>query len=324
MSEEIVTEAIEPNPAAPAPARGGVVARLQGWLLGNPVTLKELRGRMRGRRAYILITAYTAVLALAMILVYFATANATSPNNLDSLRTVGKALFASVFILQLLAVCFIAPALSAGAIATERERQTYELLRTTLLSAPRLVRGKFTSGLFFLLLLLLVGLPLQSVAYLFGGVTLEELLVGILVLVVTAIAFLAIGLFFSSLARRTLVATVLAYGASLLLVFGLPLLILVITLMQNNLFTGFSTSSGYQAAFLMVLMWIVICINPLAAAIGSEVVLMENDSLWSMTQTFTGVSLTLPSPWYVYSIVYILLSLLLLWLTVRRVSHPDR
>jgi hypothetical protein len=167
----------------------------------------------------------------------------------------------------------------------------------------------------FLLLLLLVGLPLQSVAYLFGGVVLDELLIGLLLLVVTAVAFLAIGLFYSSLSRRTLVATVLSYGTSLLLVFGLPLLILVFSILQSNL-------SG-RVSSPMILLWIVICFNPLAAAIGSEVVLLENDSLWYMSQSYNGVNFYFPSPWYVYSIVYILLSLLLLWLAVRRVSRPE-
>lgn len=336
MREDPVSEALDITPAAPpaaaepaGPPAGtpagtpGPLARLQGWVLGNPVAFKELRGRMRGRRAYILITAYTAVLALGMVLVYFASANPTNPNNLDTLRTVGKALFTSVYVLQLLAVCFIAPALSAGAIAAERERQTYELLRTTLLSPGKLVRGKFASGLLFLLLLLLVGLPLQSVAYLFGGVVLEELLIGLLLLVVTAVAFLAIGLFYSSLSRRTLVATVLSYGTSLLLVFGLPLLILVFSILQSNLNSRLGAMGGFDQAFLMILLWIVVCFNPLAAAIGSEVVLMENDSLWYMSQSYNGVNFYFPSPWYVYTIVYLLLSLLLLWLAVRRVSRPE-
>lgn len=314
-----------PPEASPPGLFSRLLARLQGWVLANPVAFKELRGRMRGRRAYILITIYTGLLSLAMVLMYLATGSGSSPNNTSNIQVVGKVLFAAVFWLQLLAVCFVAPALAAGAIAAERERQTYELLRTTLLSARKLVLGKFASGFLFLLLLLLVGLPLQSVAYLFGGVAVEELLIGILLLVVTAAAFLAIGLLISSLSRRTLVATVLTYGATLLLVFGLPMVMFVVALFQSGIGSNFGQLSGYQEAALMILLWIAMVFNPPAAAIGSEVILLENDSLWYLRQSLSnGVVLYLPSPWYVYVIIYTLLSLFLLWLAVRRVSRVDR
>ena len=324
MSAEQLDAALPP-PASRPGWLSRLAARLQGWVLANPVAFKELRGRMRGRRAYILITIYTGLLSLAMILMYLATGGGTSPNNTNNIQLIGKALFAAVFFLQLLAVCFVAPSLAAGAIAAEREHQTYELLRATLLSARQLVLGKFASGFLFLLLLLLVGLPLQSVAYLFGGVALEELLIGVLLLVVTAAALLSIGLLFSSLSRRTLVASVLSYGVTLLLVFGLPLLMFMVGLFQSGIGGSFNQLTGYQEAMLMSVLWILICLNPPAAAVGSEVILLENDSLWVMRQTFSnGVALTLPSPWYVYALIYTLLSLFLLWLAVRRVNRLDR
>jgi len=313
--------------ASASDARPGLLQRLQAWLLANPVAFKELRGRMRGRRAYILITVYTAVLSLAMLLVYFVTNSASTPNNLNSIQLVGKSLFGVVFWLQLLVMCFVAPALAAGAIASERERQTYELLRTTLLSARALVLGKFASGMLFLLLLLLVGLPLQSMAYLFGGVTLEELLVGTLLLIVTAAAFLAVGIFFSSLSGRTLISTVLSYGVSLLLVFGLPMLLFLLLLLQQNLIsgTGLSNMNVFQETMLMLLLWSGMSINPLATAVGSEVILLQESSLWSVSISLSSAgSISLPSPWIPYTILYTLLSLFLLWLAVRRVSRLDR
>jgi ABC-2 type transport system permease protein len=310
-----------------AEVRPGLLQRLQAWLLANPVAYKELRGRMRGRRAYILITVYTAVLSLAMLLVYFVTNSSSTPNNYNSIQLVGKALFGAVFWLQLLVMCFVAPALAAGAIASERERQTYELLRTTLLSARALVLGKFASGMLFLLLLLLVGLPLQSMAYLFGGVTLEELLVGTLLLIVTAAAFLAVGIFFSSLSGRTLISTVLSYGVSLLLVFGLPMLLFLLLLLQQNLIsgTGLSNMNVFQETMLLLLLWSGMSLNPLATAVGSEVILLQENSLWSVSVSLSSSgSLSLPSPWIPYTILYTLLSLFLLWLAVRKVSRMDR
>ena len=44
-----------------------------------------------------------------------------------------------------------------------------------------------------------------------------------------------------------------------------------------------------------------------------------------MTMTLSnGTSVTYPSPWITYTFVYLLLSLVLIWLSVRAVKRVDR
>jgi ABC-type transport system involved in multi-copper enzyme maturation permease subunit len=163
----------------------------------NPIVLKELRARMRGRQASILLTAYLGVLALLVILVYLVFRSSSSATgSANDLRMLGKTIFGLIVGVEFLAVCFIAPGLTAGAISGERERQTLDLLRTTLLTARGLVFGKFFAALSFLVLLLFTALPVQSLAFLFGGVAVEEVLVGALLLFVTAMTFCAAGMVF--------------------------------------------------------------------------------------------------------------------------------
>ena len=47
-----------------------------------------------------------------------------------------------IVFLQSFVVLFVGPSITAGAIAEEKERRTYAILRTTALSAPSLVRTK--------------------------------------------------------------------------------------------------------------------------------------------------------------------------------------
>src|ERR1043165_281060 len=105
-------------------------------LMDNPVILKELRGRMRGRQAFILLTVYLGLISLFIILIYNLL-NLSSSITWDpsARQNAGKAIFGTVVLLELLLLSFIAPGLTAGAITSERERQTFEILRTTLLSA---------------------------------------------------------------------------------------------------------------------------------------------------------------------------------------------
>ena len=130
--------------------------------------------------------------------------------------------------LQLLITCFTSSSAAVGAISSERERQTFELLRTTLLPARSLVLGKLWAAVLFNLLIILSAIPIASLSFFFGGVTFEEIFIASVVLIVTAIAFSTIGLFFSSLMRRTSQATAVSTVVTLVLTFGVPIFMFIV------------------------------------------------------------------------------------------------
>ena len=131
-------------------------------LLQNPVTVKELRSRMRGRRAYAILTTYLLLMSGLVLLVYVAFASSVGNPFGPSSRQAGKAIFAAVLGVQMFLVIFVGPAFTAAAISGEKERQTYDLLRTTLLSARSLVTGKLFSALAYVFLLIIASIPLQQ------------------------------------------------------------------------------------------------------------------------------------------------------------------
>jgi len=313
---------VEPTP------HNRLLSPTSSWLNRNPLVIKELRSRMRGRKAFITLTGYVLIICAVVSIIYGVFLSSSSPiNSVNDQQIFGKVLFGGVVWLELLSVCFMAPALTAGGISSEREHQTYDILRTTLLSPGALVMGKFLSGLMFLLLLLLCALPLQSLAFLFGGVALDEFLISILVLIVTAITFCAVGIFFSSFVSRTLISTVMAYGFAILLVFGLPMLIIVALSIGSAVFTGFNglNLTTFQQAMLVVLGWIIIASNPMATAVATEVILLQEQSAFVYNLPLNnGFSLPLPSPWIPYIILYLLLSLVLLLLSTRMVRRSER
>ena len=299
-------------------------------LTQNPVVLKELRSRMRGGRAFFLITLYVIMLSLGVSLIYFGFRAANSNNFTSNInQSLGKATFGMIVGLELMMVCFIAPALTAGAISTERERQTFDLLRTTLLPARSLVTGKLTSALFFLVLLLVVGLPLQSMAYLFGGVALEEVIISFLMLIVTAGAFSAIGLYISSRMKSTLPSTVVSYIATILIVFGIPIIIYISLITFASLLLDSGNLSNFQQTLVEVILlsvgWVFVSVNPLAAAIGSELMLIEEQNVFFMKIPLTsGTQFPLVAPWIGFVLFYLLLSLLLVFLSIRHVKRVEQ
>jgi ABC-2 type transport system permease protein len=297
---------------------------LWAWLRHNPVTLKELRSRMRGKRAFAVITVYVLLMSLFTVLLYAIYAGSAQTSLSTTGGVLGKLIFGGVLSIELFLVSFIAPAFTAGSISGERERRTYYLLRTTLLPANDLVIGKMVSALAFILLLLVVAIPLQSLAFLMGGVSISEVLLSIELLAITALGYSAVGIFFSATTRRTLTASVLTYAVALMMTIALPMVALTFfSFVAVWLFSGLVNQPTLEAIALIGF-GLIACTNPLATAVLTDIVLQQKGTLFIFTQTLSnGVSVPLPSPWIVFTIIYVLLAVLLVRLSVANVRRVD-
>ena len=288
-------------------------------LAHNPVTMKELRGRMRGRKAFIILTFHLSILSLIMTLIYFGFVSASRNPYGPEPQVAGKAVFSAVVIIQAIMVLFIGPAATAGAISGEKERQTYDILRTTLLTAEEFVSGKLLSALSYVFLLVIAAIPLQSIAFLLGGIALSEVIISQLVITVSAIAYALMGLFASSLLRSTLAASVATYGTAIFLTIGVPGLMLLIALFLDALSFG-----GSRWLFEMIMVYtlvFLVSLNLPATLIMSEIVLLEESSLWGFTNSAGGYSYWIFSPWYMNLLIFALLAFILYKVTVRRVRR---
>lgn len=295
----------------------------------NPVLVREVRTRMRGSRAFIALTVHLAVLSVSVLGLYLLfQASALTRTSPEERRLFGKALFGLVIGLELLVVSFNAPSLSASAISGERERQTYDLLRVTLLSPYALVLGKYASGLIFVLLLLFTSVPVQAPAFLLGGVTAEEIVIATLVLLVTAMTLCAAGIFASSLFQRTLISTVASYGFSALVIFGLPLLYVVVLLLvvDMNLPTqNPGTNTAVLEAILYTAGWLFLALTPTAAMVATEVILMDQHQVFLVSISLSDQSqIQLFSPWIPFIFLYLLMTVGFLWGSVRLVRRKER
>lgn len=292
-------------------------------ILDNPVIAKELKGRMRGGRSFTLLSVYLALISFFIVLIYLflSVDGSLSTGSLEYLQIVGKMIFSTVILLELLMIGFIGPALTSGAISSERERQTFDLLRTSLLSGRALVFGKLSSAVVFLLLLILTAIPVESLAFFLGGVGMAEMVISTLMLVVTAIFYCTLGLFFSSFSKRTLTATVSSYASILLSFIILIFLLFFVAIFESSSILGATIAEDITGVFL----WFLFSTNPFFAATVSEVILVDNQSLFMTTNGFFGnSSIPLPSPWIFYTLFHAALTILLILLSIYFVNRPDR
>lgn len=304
------------------------VALFRGALRTNPVAFKELRERMRGGRAFAVLTVYLLLMSAFAVLLFLANAPFSRGSATSVTGDLGRTVFAGVVGLELLLIMFIAPAFTAGAVTGERERQTYDLLKITLLPRATFLIGKLESALGFIVLLLLAALPLQSIAFLFGGVSEVELFVSFVVLIVTAIAFGAVGIFFSTLTDRTVTASVRSYATALIVLVGAP----VLSAFFGGPFAGAYTGSGtgFSGSPVVEAFWIYVgaiiaSLNPFTASAASQTLLLNQGrtGLWSATLSSTGGTIPLVSPWISYSVIALAVAVVLIAVSVHRIRQVE-
>jgi ABC-type transport system involved in multi-copper enzyme maturation, permease component len=187
------------------------------------VGVKELRGRMRGRRAFVILTIYLLLLGgFAWMVELIMERNASSGFGTATYAgaSIGQGIFAALLMLETLQVAFLAPSATAGAISLEREKQTLELLVVTPISSIAIVLGKLLSALVYVWLLIAASIPLTAVVFVYGGVAPDDVLRGYIVLIVTALGLGSFGLFCSSLVKRTQAATAITIFGVLVTTIG--------------------------------------------------------------------------------------------------------
>lgn len=282
----------------------------------NPILIKDLRSRMRGARAYILLTIYLIILAGVTLLLYVAVAGSTG-SDLNAGRQIGRALFFTIATVALIEVCLITPVLTSGSIAGEKERQTYDLLVASLLTPWQIVWGKLASALAFALLLIVAVVPVMSLAFLFGGVGLTEVLIAIVGLVTTAILYATIGLFWSALMQSSLGATSFAIGTVIVILLGIPFLIVIVTLILG----ASAPSSLLDSRWFIYISRLFTALHPFIALGTTATQLSNGESPFFEVVRTGATNVVVPSPWLLYAILSLIATVILIVSSVRLI-HP--
>lgn len=190
----------------------------------NPILVREARTRMRGFRPYLILTVFLLLLILSAFGIYQYMVFQARTGMVVLSSHIGQALFKGLAFTEMLFIVLVAPILTSGAISSERERLTYDMLLATPLKPGQLLAGKLIGALSYLLLLIVASIPVFSTVLIFGGIEVRTLIWVVLLLGSAALFFGTIGLFCSSLFGRTTPATIASYTLALILC-GVPLLV---------------------------------------------------------------------------------------------------
>jgi ABC-type transport system involved in multi-copper enzyme maturation permease subunit len=257
------------------------------------VLVRDLRTRMRGARAYVLLAVYLSIIAVVLACVYYGkqeTSRGGSGVSMSPGRDLSRAFYTGLFVTQAGIVVLFVPAFTAGALTIEHEQQTFDMLVVTRLTPSTVVWGRLASSVSFTLLLLLTALPLVSVCFLLGGVAPLEVLSSYLALMFCAFVVGSMGILSSTLVTRTVPATILTFT-------------FVFVYLVGTLIAGIPSAAPMGATVTPF-----VCLNPfLAIFYGSDYV------------GFFAYSTSVPA-WLTGAAVGIVGSLLLLTMAVDRLG----
>jgi ABC-type transport system involved in multi-copper enzyme maturation permease subunit len=222
-------------------------ARVAGLLerAFNPIMLKELRASLRGLRFFI---SHLVILCLfaAGLLIAFIAMIPTRPGGYDDPgdpSLVGRRVYLITQFLQLAVAFLVVPGLAATSISSERESLTHDLLLTTTMTARQIVWGKFTAAMTQAFTIFISMVPLVSLCFLFGGVTVYQILANYAFLFALSIVMIAYALSMSASSRTTQRAVGSVYGLTLL--GGGVIWLLLAWLWDSRMMYGFGVAYGF-------------------------------------------------------------------------------
>lgn len=184
------------------------------------ITKKEIKSYFTSPIAYVAITVFLVLVGFFFysLIWWFNSQSMQLSRNpayfqqLNINQMVYSPLFHNISIILLLML----PLLTMRLFSEEKKIGTDELLYTSPISINQIILGKYLASLFVLAVMLLLTGILSVFTFAYGNPELAPLLSGYLGLFLMGAAFIAVGIFFSSLTENQIVSAILTFGALLL------------------------------------------------------------------------------------------------------------
>ncbi len=188
-------------------------------IINNPIILRELVAQLRKKQSFFYLFLFVGAGILSFLGFWNSFLNYKSIYSRDFTREflIGLTLIQGVILL------LIAPLLSATAFCLEKERETWDLLRTSPINLASILLGKFISSILFVWIIMLSMIPVFSLIMPFGGVSPAEITAIFCVFTEGIIIATLIGLYCSIRWKKTIQAISFSYIFCFIYFLALPI-----------------------------------------------------------------------------------------------------
>jgi ABC-type transport system involved in multi-copper enzyme maturation permease subunit len=276
--------------------------------LNNPVLIREMRARVKGKRSFVVHLLFITFFLLVFLPLYYFVLKSETPWSENS------SAFAGLLFILLGFVSIVSPAFSSGSITGEREQKTLAFLLVSPLKAFTVISGKVLSSFLLSALLLATTLPFFFLAFTVGGIEGKRFLLSFIIILISSLFFSALALFFSSVSKRTASAIAITYGIIAFLLIG--------TFFIEDYLASRHTAGGNPPCLLGILY-----LNPAAgllSIVSSEQFYLTFGSPDRPLNEFIPYK-AVPLPlWVINIILLLLLTYLLMLFSMRRYTKMER
>lgn len=254
----------------------------------NAVYAKEAKVRVRNIKFALTVLFYNLILIGIAVFGFSIAFNAGLQRGVEYSNAI--ALYVCLIAIEAGMVMFLVPAFTAGSIAGEREKQTLEILLTTTLKPRQIVWGKLLSSISMVLLLIVSTLPTISIVFTIGGVDIWDLLEFVVVVFVFTLLIGSIGVWASVMMKRTVQATVFAYGGIIMLC-GVSVMIVGIVWVLRGIYYYQTTAQGHPISVDVSPVLLVLLVNPICTLVEALAKQFAGQSIMMEVMTHSGNAL---------------------------------
>lgn len=175
----------------------------------NPVYGKEVKLRVRSLKFAMTILFFNLGLVAIALLGFEMIFNINMNYRIDYSAAI--MVYFVIICIEAAMVAFLVPVFTAGSIAGEREKQTLEILLTTVLKPGQIVMGKLMSSISMVVLLVFSSLPVVSIIFTIGGINMADLLQFVVFIIVMSLFIGSMGVCASAMVKKAIPATVISF-----------------------------------------------------------------------------------------------------------------
>lgn len=205
----------------------------------KPILLKELRIFFNSPSTYFIIGTFLLITSLSIWIF-----PEPSPNILSS----GVANLSIFFEFTPWLILLLAPIITMGILSEEKREKTLELLLTKPISEFNIIISKFLACLIFIIITFL-----PTIVYVIcindlseTSIDFSQIITGYLGLILISSTFIAIGIFFSAISNKQLIAFILTFITILFLLLGIDIVQKMEILEILHVFSIQERAAGFQ------------------------------------------------------------------------------
>ncbi len=230
----------------------------------NPIVKKDLRIISRSMKFSWGLFAYEAILGVVFLFVLmFAFDNGYGYTG--SYETL-VSLFPILSGVQFGIVMLILPIMTASSISGEKERQTFDLLLTTVMTPRQIIMGKLMSAVLRVMVFIVASIPLMAVSFTLGGLSWRNLFIMLIASFVFAFFAGSVGMLASTIGKKTLSCIIIAY----VIYFAFHQLSTIPTIL-----IGVMAASGAEWIISLLMIF-----NPVVAVVDMFVLMFQGEGLF--------------------------------------------